>query len=204
MIIDRPGLERAATAGRSDLARRLPMGRWLGLLDTIEMIASLAKQHGLQPAFHPHAGSYIEFPDEIDRLIADSDIGLCLDTGHAMYAGIAAHDAIRAYGPRIVHVHLKDVDPRVLERVRRERVGFWAAIGLGVFCPLGRGAVDLSLVATALDQIGYRGFATVEQDRVPGSGSPLRDLHKAVTALEQAGLWSSPAHDSRVTPQGRN
>jgi inosose dehydratase len=189
VIIDRPGRERAATAGRSDEAPRLSTGRWLLMVRLINELAELARENGLVPACHPHAGSYIEFSDEIDRLLTDCpEIGLCLDTGHATYAGIPAEEAITAYASRLVHVHLKDTDARVLDTVRREQLGFWQSIGAGVFCPIGRGLVDPRRVACALERAGYEGFATIEQDRRPGSGAPLEDLQQSIAVLSNAGF----------------
>ena len=186
VLIDRPGAERAATAGSSLDARRLGEREWTAMVDVLRRCAAIAQEHGLLPAVHPHVGSYLEFEDEIERLLDDTDLGLCLDTGHAAYAGIEPERAIVAYGPRLVHVHLKDVRVEVVDR----GLDFWTAIAAGVFCRLGEGAVGLPAVLDALDEIGYDGYATIEQDRVPGSGSPLEDLAASVRALEAAGaVW---------------
>jgi inosose dehydratase len=188
VIIDRPGRERAATAGCSRLAPRLTTAQWLLMVQLISRITDLAREHGLQPAFHPHAGSYVEFPDEIDRVLADTDVGLCLDTGHSTYAGTPAHEAIQTYAARIAHIHLKDLDPRVLESVQPRPLTFWEAVSAGVFCPLGSGAVVPHLVAQALERAAYAGFATIEQDRIPGSGTPLADLRNSIAVLTDAGF----------------
>lgn len=187
VIIDRPGRVRAATAGQSDLAPRLPTGRWREMLDLAKRLADLAHRHGLTPVFHPHAGSYVEFADEIDRLLDDSDLLLCLDTGHLTYAGMLAEEAIAQYASRLAHLHLKDVDPNTLQSVRRRRLGFWRAIACRIFCPLGVGVVDLHKLASALASIGYQGHATIEQDRVPGTGTPLTDLREGLDRLTAAG-----------------
>lgn len=186
VVIDRPGAERAATAGRPDVARRLGDDEWRSMLEVAGDIAAIAVEHGLNPAFHPHAGSYVEFADEIERLLDETAFNLCLDTGHAAYAGMVADQALVAYGPRLAHVHLKDVRPSVLERVRDEGLDFWTAIAEGVFCPIGDGVVDVSAVLGALDRVGYRGYVTLEQDRVPGSGSPLEDLEQSVAVTRRA------------------
>jgi inosose dehydratase len=188
VLIDRPGAERAATAGRSADARRLNPAEWSSLVSAMRRAAAIAADHGLRPVVHPHAGSFIEFEDEIERLLDDTDLALCLDTGHAAFAGIAADRALLAYGSRLAHVHLKDVRGDALARVRAERLDFWAAIAAGVFCPLGQGVVDLPAVLAALRTVGYRGYATIEQDRVPGSGSPLDDLAESLRVLSSAGL----------------
>jgi inosose dehydratase len=201
VIIDRPGRTRAATAGRSHFALRLPTGLWLLMVRLVKRLADLAREHGLEPAFHPHAGSYIEFSDEIDRLLGDVDIGLCLDTGHCTYAGIEAEEAFSKYSSRLVHVHLKDIDGRVLDRVLLERLGFWRAVSCGIFCPLGQGTVDFRRVAYELSRGGYRGFVTIEQDRVPGNGTPLEDLRASLDALHRAGVRED-GHDPVVgTPK---
>lgn len=188
VIIDRPGPERAATAGRPQSARRLDATEWGAMLQVIESIAAIARDHGLTPVVHPHAGGYIEFQDEIERLLTDSDLSLCLDTGHATYAGITPQAAINSYGGRIRHLHLKDIDCTVLTRVHEEGLDFWQAIAAGVFCPLGDGVVDLPAVASALRGIDYHAFATIEQDRVPETGTPLEDLRRCLNALHRAGI----------------
>lgn len=186
VIIDRPSNARAATAGRSDAATRLHGPAWRGMLDRFEATASVARDHGLTPVVHPHAGTFVEFEDEIERLLDATSLHLCLDSGHTAYAGLDASAAITAYGPRISHVHLKDVSGQVLGRVRNDALGFWAAVEQGVFCPLGEGQVGLSPVLAALADVGYTGYATVEQDRVAGSGAPLEDLMRSVAAVRSA------------------
>lgn len=198
VIIDRPGRVRAATAGQSVYASRLSKSRWLKMMEITNQVAELAASFDLVPAFHPHAGSYVEFADEIDRLLDDTEIPLCLDTGHLAYAGMNAGEALTRYGSRLVHVHLKDVDPGVVSRVRLEGTGFWHAIGASVFSPLGTGGIDLADVARALGDVGYSGYATIEQDRVPGTGTPLADLNASIEVLHQAGIG-----DTRLSPTGR-
>jgi len=188
VIIDRPAGVRLASAGRAAVAPRMDAADWGQMVARIEAVAAIASNHGLRPAFHPHAGSWVEFGDEVDRLLADTDLDLCLDLGHAAIAGVAAADALERWGARLEHVHLKDVDGAVLERVRLQGLSFWEAIEAGVFCPLGEGVVDFGAAASCLAAIGYRGFATVEQDRVPGSGEPLADLGDSLAVLERAGF----------------
>jgi inosose dehydratase len=191
VVIDRVSPERAATVARSDAARRLDGRQWRQLLDGVNRVADVAHAHDLQPVLHPHAGSYVEFADEVERLLADTALPLCLDTGHLALAGIEPATAIRAYGGRLEHLHLKDVDPAVLGLVRRERLDFWAAVAAGVFCPLGRGTIDVAAVTDELARLGYAGFATIEQDRLPAGGTPGEDVCASVALLARHGLGSS-------------
>jgi inosose dehydratase len=193
VIIDRPGPARAATAGRSDAALRLTGSRWRILLDAVARVAVVARDHGLRPVVHPHAGSFLEFEDEIERLLAETDLDLCLDTGHLAYARVDPLGLIARAAPRIGHVHLKDADGAVLARVDEEALHFWAAVEAGVFCPLGAGVVDLHGVLAALARHGYDGFATIEQDRVRGTGTPLADLRRSVHACRCAMVAAEPA-----------
>ena len=94
---------------------------------------------GCDPVVHPHVGGYIEFEDEVERLVADTDLDLCIDTGHFAYAGIDPVAAIERYADRLGHIHFKDIRPDVLARVDAEGLDFWEAIEAGVFCPIGEG-----------------------------------------------------------------
>ena len=184
VVIDRPDEVRVRTAGRSGAAPRLEDDRWKAMLDRIAEVAEIARRHGLRPVVHPHVGGYLEFADEVERLLDDTDVDMCVDSGHFAYAGIDPAAAISRYSDRIGHVHLKDVRPQVLARVARDGLDFWTAIEAGVFCPLGEGVVDLAAVLAALDAAAYDGYATIEQDRVPGSGRPLEDLRRSLAVLE--------------------
>jgi inosose dehydratase len=189
VVIDSPSVERVAAAGRSAAAPRLDGAGWQELLAGIEAVAAVARAAGLRPAVHPHAGGYLEFEDEIERLLAEIDadqLGLCLDTGHALYAGADPAVLIRRHAARLEHLHLKDV-----ATARDRRLGFWDAVRAGVFCPVGDGELDLHSVHAALADAGYAGFATVEQDRRPGSpGRPQDDLRRSVARLRAAGIGS--------------
>ena len=184
VIIDRPDDVRVATAGRSGAAPRLDDTAWAGMLGEITALAAIARSHGLRPVVHPHAGGYLEFEDEIERLVADSDLDLCLDTGHLALARMDPAEMIRRHAARLGHVHFKDLRPEVLARLDAEALTFWEAIEAGLFCPMGEGVVDLVDVFDALDAAGYSGFATIEQDRVPGSGAPLDDLRRSMAVIE--------------------
>jgi inosose dehydratase len=189
VVIDLVTPERAATAGDSAAAQRLDDAGWQALVDGIGTVAELAAgEYGLRPVYHPHAGSHVEFLDEIERLLSSLPIDLCLDTGHSAYAGFDPVALYERFAARVPYLHLKDVAPAVLAGALADRVGFWDAIDRGVFCPLGHGLVDFPGLARALERTGFDGWATVEQDRVPGSGAPLADVVTSRRYLEDVGL----------------
>lgn len=185
-LIDSPDEVRVATAGRPAAAPRLGTDRWRAMMDLLDRMAAVARGMGVRPMVHPHVGGYIEFEDEIGRLAADTDLELCLDTGHLTYARMDPVAMLDHHAGRLAHVHLKDIRPAVLARVDAEQLTFWEAIREGVFCPLGEGMVDIAAVVACLDRIGYDGFATIEQDRVPGSGAPLDELRASIAVVRAA------------------
>src|ERR671913_11436 len=96
-LIDKPDDVRVATAGRPDAAPRLDSTRWAAMVEQLNALAAVARRHGVQPVVHPHVGAYIEFEDEIERLVADTDLDLTLDTGHLAYARIDPAAMIERY-----------------------------------------------------------------------------------------------------------
>ncbi len=162
------------------------------MMDTIIAISEVASGYGVRPVVHPHAGGYIEFEDEIDRMLADipaETAGLCLDTGHAAYAGMDPIAALLKYWDRIDYLHFKDIDPEILKEVMAERIRFFDACGKGVMCPIGRGNVDYPAIHRLLVDAGYEGYITIEQERDPrNSGSILNDLAQSRAFLAQIGF----------------
>ncbi|HEX8104769.1 MAG TPA: TIM barrel protein, partial [Solirubrobacteraceae bacterium] len=155
------------------------------LLAAIREIAAIAEAAGLVPAVHPHAGTYVEFADEIEA-VADA-APLCLDTGHLAFAGLAADEVYARFAERVVLLHLKDVDPAVRARAVAGGLGYWEAVAAGIFCPVGRGCVAFAALAARLREAAFAGWGTVEQDRVPG-GDPVADLVASREALEALGM----------------
>jgi inosose dehydratase len=193
VVIDLVTPERVATAGRPDAARRLDLPGWRSLVDGIRAVAAVAAlEFGLRPVFHPHAGSYVEFEDEIERLLGalpPDVVELCLDTGHCAYAGIDPVELYRRHAWRIPYLHLKDVDPDVHRRAVGGGLDFWQAITAGVFCPVGLGSIRFVALARELERQGFDGWATVEQDRDPRRPGPvLPDVVASRRYLESIGL----------------
>ena len=99
--------ERDYAAGHPDRAPRLDRETWDGMVANVHAIAQLAaERYGVRAVIHPHAGGYIEFDDELDRVAEDVPgevVGLCLDTGHLDYSGMDPVEGIvtqrRTCGP---------------------------------------------------------------------------------------------------------
>lgn len=144
--------------------------QWAAAAKLLGEVASKVNALGVRAVFHHHAGTYIETPREVNRLLSMTDpslLGLCLDTGHYVYGGGDPVEVAQQHAGRIWHLHLKDIRTDVLDRVRMEGIGFLDAIGQGVFCELGTGSVDVLGVIQVLQAHGYDGWAVVEQDVDP-------------------------------------
>jgi len=127
----------------------------------IQRAAELARSRGFEPTFHHHMGTRVQTPAEIERLLERTDVGLLLDAGHLAAAGGDPVQALRDWGARVNHVHVKDVRLDVLSRAAN-----WdEAWRTGVFCELGAGDIDLEAFGAELD--GSTEWLVVEQDWVP-------------------------------------
>jgi len=162
--------ERETRAGRAidPATPRLTDDGLAALARLLETLAHETDAVGGRLAFHAHAGTFVETPDEIARLAAATDpdaVGFCLDVGHHLVGGGDPVAAIATLGSRLRHVHLKDVAPGPLGRLRSGALpGFLAALRERVFTELGAGLLDLDGVLDALAAIGYEGWLMVEQD----------------------------------------
>jgi inosose dehydratase len=152
-----------------------PGGSQAALVRAVTAVAEIARSTGLRPLVHPHAGTRIGFDEHLDDLLEHA--GLCLDTGHALYAGADPVELYGRHAGRIPYLHLKDLDPARVER------DFWDSVKAGAFRPLGQGALDVARFAGALADAGFDGWGVVEQDRVPG-GDPVPDLIASRTLME--------------------
>jgi inosose dehydratase len=160
--------ERDAISGRVDAAApRWPDEGYEALARLLDDLAAAAPE-GVRVAFHPHTATWIEASNEVDAIAArllGTGAGLCLDVGHYLVGGGDPVEAIGRYGSLITHLHLKDVDPLVLARLRVGDVdGFVGAVRERIFTELGNGALDVVGIVDGLDRIGYSGWLMVEQD----------------------------------------
>ena len=151
---------------------------------------------GLRTAFHHHCAGYVETPEEIARFLDMTNpdlIGLVFDTGHYLY-GTGSNDATRIedglnrFGERIWHVHFKDCEPQVAQEARTSGWDYFTALRHGVFCELGRGLVPFGAVVAWLRARNYDGWIVVEQDILPGMGSPKASAERNRAFLSTIGL----------------
>nr|WP_328951755.1 TIM barrel protein [Streptomyces sp. NBC_00184] len=173
-----------------DARPELSAQEWDALLANLDRIAAHARAEGVTATLHPHIGTMVEGPEEVERVLNGSAVPLCLDTGHLLAGGNDPVDLARRAADRIAHVHLKDVDAALAARVRAGDVTYTEAVRTGLYQPLGQGDVDISAITTALDAAGYTGWYVLEQDTVldtepaPGEG-PLSDVVASLAHLRK-------------------
>ncbi|MCM2425435.1 TIM barrel protein [Streptomyces sp. RKAG337] len=161
---------------------------WKTLLANLDRIAALAAAAGITAALHPHVGTMVETPDDVDRVLEGSWTGLCLDTGHLLVGGTDPVALARRAAGRVVHVHLKDVDEGAAAAVREGRTSYTEAVDRDLYQPLGQGDIDVAALIGTLEGAGYQGWYVMEQDAVltaeppPGAG-PVDDVRASLDWL---------------------
>ncbi len=167
---------RTNNAGRITPEMGLTTAQWKVYAAGAEKIARAVKDaYGIRTVFHHHCAGYVETPEEIDTLMALTDpelLGLCLDMGHYAFGGGDPVKALTKYGKRIWHVHFKDYSQEAAKASREANGDYFDAIKRGVFCELGKGAVDFRAVVKLLEVMDYKDWIVVEQDILPGMGNP--------------------------------
>lgn len=188
---------RTRHAGRVTPEMGLSSAEWETFVRGAERIARAVRDEtGLSTAFHHHCAGYIETPQEIAQFLDMTDpdvLGLTFDTGHYLFGtggidGRSVLDGLDRFGTRVRHVHFKDCQPHIAEQARSEGWDYLKAVQHGVFCELGRGSVPFAGVAEYLRTHGYHGWITVEQDVLPGMGSPKASAERNRAYLRTIGL----------------
>lgn len=110
---------------REDDYRKLAAG--------LDKVCDIADRLGMVASFHPHMGSLVESPEQIDKVMPYTRIALCPDTGHVVLGGGDPVEVTRKYADRIKYFHLKDITVEEM------------------FCPLGVGYIDFPAIVKILE-----------------------------------------------------
>lgn len=162
---------------------------WARLAAGVDAVAEATAELGLTTVVHPHQGTLVERAAEIDVLAALSNVAWCLDPGHLALGGYDPLDFVARYGDRVAHVHLKDVDLTIAQRLNAGELTLMGAVQAGLFRPLGQGDANIAELVAALDARGYDGWMVLEQDcaitgepPAPGEG-PVKDAAESLRFL---------------------
>jgi inosose dehydratase len=154
-------------------------------------LAAVAAAEGVTLVLHPHAGTLIQTAAEIDAALGHTDVPWCLDTGHLLIGGVDPAAFVRDHADRIGHVHLKDVDAPLAERLRRGELSLVQAVQHGLFRPLGDGDARIDEVVRLLGATGYERWLVLEQDvaitgtEPPVDGGPALDVARSIEFLSR-------------------
>jgi inosose dehydratase len=195
VLADGGSAERIRFPGRAaeDHSIGLDEAGWTRFAEGVAQACDLARTRGFEPTFHHHTATFVEAPWEIERVLELTDVGLLLDTGHLRLGGGDPTTALRDWGSRINHIHIKDVHDEILAGVIADGADMPEAWRRGVFCELGTGDVDLDSFFAEVARSDYSGWLVVEQDMVPQSPQDAADaaasqVRNRAWLAEHAGL----------------
>lgn len=163
---------------------------WDTLIANLDKAVALAAEYGVLAVIHPHVGTMIENKYDVERVVAESEIGFCLDTGHMMIGGTDPVWFAKTYPDRVKHAHLKDVRADVAKRAISRELSYYDAVVAGLYTPLGQGDVEIDTIVNSMLDAGYDGWFVLEQDSVvpanPAEGAgPIADSAASVAYLRE-------------------
>ena len=158
-------------SGTATDSAQLDADHWRNLIEgTNELGRVIFEEFGVELVFHPHVDTHVDTQERVERFLNDTDpryVNLCLDTGHIAYCGGDNVQIVERFPERINYVHLKQVDPQVRERVRREHLPLSEAVKLGAMVEPPYGEPDMPPLLDALARLDKDLFCVIEQDLYP-------------------------------------
>lgn len=183
---------RTLYAGRIQSSHGLSASGWKTFASGVERAAKkILHETGLKSVFHHHCAGYVETPEEIETLLDLTNpeyVSLCFDTGHYAYGGGDPVEGLKTFSDRIHHVHFKDWDRSIFHNIEKNNWDYFESVGNGIFCELGRGSIDFQAVKNELKNQKYSDWIVVEQDILPGMGSPKASAQRNRDFLRSIGL----------------
>lgn len=165
---------------------------WEALTTGLNRLGRVAKDMGIALTFHHHMGTVVQTAAEIDRLMENTDpelFSLLFDSGHLAYCNEDYMAVLKKYAKRIKHVHLKDIRPEVIAKVKAEHLSFLQGVRMGTFTVPGDGAIDFAPIFDVLAENGYEGYVLVEAEQDPEIANPFEYAKMARAYIrEKAGL----------------
>ncbi len=163
------------------------------LCEGLNYLGKIAKEeYGISLTYHHHMGTVVQSLEETEKLLSGTDpeyVSLLFDSGHFAYCGEDPAAIIRKHIGRIKHIHLKDIRPEVVKRVKDENLSFLKGVRLGAFTVPGDGCIDFEPIFKTVEESGYEGFMLVEAEQDPSVADPLEYAIKARKFIaEKTGL----------------
>lgn len=161
---------------------------WKYLAEGLNEAGRICRENGMYLVYHHHAGTVVEQPEEIDRLMEMTDenyVFLLYDTGHGYYGGNDPVTLLVKYYDRIKYIHLKDVRQDVLDKARLERYSIRKSIRSGLFTVPGDGCLDFKPIFKILLEKQYKGWTLIEGEQDPLKYNPYEYAKKSIAYIEK-------------------
>jgi sugar phosphate isomerase/epimerase len=131
--------------------------------DLIDYCEEKVKAYDIKLAIHNHGPKDPLYPSpgDVYERIKDKDVrlGLCIDIGHTIRAGVLPEKAVRDYKDRLFDLHIKDVTVAAEE---------------GKAIEIGRGVINFPELIKALKKVQYKGVCSIEYEK--DMGDPLAGI----------------------------
>jgi inosose dehydratase len=151
--------------------RELTTDQWAQLTEGMnELGRRILDEYGLAVQFHSHADSHVGYQPEIERFLQATDprwVNLCFDTGHIAYYGGDCLELIKTYPDRIGYLHLKQVNPIVVDHVLDKDLSFAEAVRMGAMIEPPLGVPEMGPLLDAVAGLGCDVDAIIEHDLYP-------------------------------------
>jgi inosose dehydratase len=151
--------------------RELNAEQWTQLTEGMnELGRRILDEFGLAVQFHSHADSHVGYQPEIERFLDATDprwVNLCFDTGHIAYYGGDCLELIKNYPDRIGYLHLKQVNPLVVQHVLDKDLSFAEAVRMGAMIEPPLGVPEMGPLLDEVSALGRDLDAIIEHDLYP-------------------------------------
>lgn len=155
---------------------------WERFAKGMNRLGEIADSMGIKLVYHHHMGTVVQTAAEIDKMMDMTDpdkFSLLFDSGHLAYCGEDYVEVLKKHVKRVKHVHLKDIRPDVVKKVKDEKLSFLQGVRAGAFTVPGDGCIDFAPIFDILDAAGYKGWMIVEAEQDPAKADPLEYALKA-------------------------
>ena len=155
---------------------------WERFAKGMNRLGEIADSMGMKLVYHHHMGTVVQTAAEIDKMMDMTDpdkFSLLFDSGHLAYCGEDYVEVLKRHVKRVKHVHLKDIRPDVVKKVKNEKLSFLQGVRAGAFTVPGDGCIDFAPIFDILDAAGYKGWMIVEAEQDPAKADPLEYALKA-------------------------
>jgi len=154
----------------------------------VEQIAVWTAARGLPMAYHPHMGTVVQTPEEIDRFMAATGpaTGLLFDSGHTYFGGGDPVAVLQKHIGRLVHFHAKNVRRPIMEAIEARDLTFLDGVRQGVFTVPGdpEGAIDFAPLMALLAESRYDGWIVIEAEQDPEERDPVEYQSLGLSTLK--------------------